>query len=394
MTFAVRAVLLAANIHLGRWVYRRLERRGSPNALPIGFAVGAVGALLTLYSSLFMADVWLFGGPRVFNVMRLAAGWWVAGLFGAYAMALGWAALERLRRRGGAAPSAEAPAARAGEPATPRREFLETAAKASLAAPFAVAGYGVFIGRDEFEVKEVDFRVKDLPPDLEGLRIAQLTDLHYGPHLSPRDLRRVIAMANELRPHVGVVTGDLITTDEDPLLECIDALAAFRADAGVYGCLGNHETFAECEGLTTRYCAGKGIRMLRNEVDSLRFGDAKLHLAGVDYQQKANPYLVGASSLVRPDGVNLLLSHSPDVFPKAAELGYDLVVSGHTHGGQVTLEIVEQTVNAGHFFTPYVVGEYRIGDAGLYVSRGVGTVNLPMRIGALPEVTLLRLTRA
>jgi hypothetical protein len=90
----------------------------------------------------------------------------------------------------------------------------------------------------------------------------------------------------------------------------------------------------------------------------------------------------------------LLLSHNPDVFPRAAELGYDLVLGGHTHGGQVTVEIVEQWANPGRFFTPYVVGEYHIDNSALYVSRGIGTVNLPMRIGALPEVTLVRLKRA
>ena len=114
----------------------------------------------------------------------------------------------------------------------------------------------------------------------------------------------------------------------------------------------------------------------------------------MDYQRKRDPYLLGAESLLNPGAVNLLLSHNPDVFPVAAELGYDLVISGHTHGGQVTLEIVEQRVNAGHFFTPYVVGKYVRDRSNLYVSRGVGCVNLPMRIGAWPEITLLTLRSA
>ena len=126
----------------------------------------------------------------------------------------------------------------------------------------------------------------------------------------------------------------------------------------------------------------------------MRFGDATLSLGGVDYQWQTRPYLVGGGDLIEPGAFNLLLSHNPDVFPQAAKLGYDLVLGGHTHGGQVTVEIVEQWVNAGHFFTPYVAGDYHIGNAALYVSRGIGTVNLPMRIGALPEITLVRLKRA
>ena len=87
------------------------------------------------------------------------------------------------------------------------------------------------------------------------------------------------------------------------------------------------------------------------------------------------------------------MSHNPDVFPVAADLGYDFVISGHTHGGEVRVEIFEQWANPGRFFTPYVAGEYRRGSA-LCVSRGTGTVNLAMRVGALPEISLLSLRRA
>ncbi len=114
----------------------------------------------------------------------------------------------------------------------------------------------------------------------------------------------------------------------------------------------------------------------------------------MDYQRKGQAYLTDGSELLAPGDFNLLLSHSPDVFPKAAELGFDLTLAGHTHGGQVTLEIVEQELNPGRFFTPFVVGEYRIGDKREYVTRGIGTVNLPMRMGARPEIAALTLRRA
>ena len=161
----------------------------------------------------------------------------------------------------------------------------------------------------------------------------------------------------------------------------------------MWGCLGNHERFSLCEHRATEYAASRGIRFLRRESEELRFGDTRLNLTGVDYQRKGSPYLRGVEEFIRDDALNLLLSHNPDVFPVAADLGYDLVVSGHTHGGQITVEIVEQWANPGRFLTPFVAGEYRIGRSALYVSRGIGTVNVPMRIGASPEVTLLRLRR-
>jgi predicted MPP superfamily phosphohydrolase len=346
-----------------------------------------LGFVLLGGSELFEWDEVLLGVERQPSFWHLLSSVWTFGLFGSYCIALvshlaGW-----LR------PKPDAPA-QAGSRAVSRREVVSGLAKAAIGAPFAVAGYGTFIGRTQFELREVELSFPDLPPSLDGLRIAQITDIHAGPYLGLKDVERVVAMANETRPHLAVVTGDLITQQGDPLEQTLERLAALKADAGIWGCMGNHEDFTYSKGFTESYGRELGIDFLRQRQQSLRFGDATLNLSGVDYQSQSRPYLVNAGELIEPGAFNLLLSHNPDVFPKAAKLGYDLVLGGHTHGGQVTVEIVEQWVNAGHFFTPYVAGDYHIGNAAVYVSRGIGTVNLPMRIGALPEVTLVRLKRA
>ena len=98
--------------------------------------------------------------------------------------------------------------------------------------------------------------------------------------------------------------------------------------------------------------------------------------------------------LVVPGAANLLLSHNPDVFPVAVEKGYDAMLSGHTHGGQITVEILNQSLNLVRFATPYVKGLYRIDGRSCYVTAGIGTITMPVRIGALPEITLARLRRA
>jgi predicted MPP superfamily phosphohydrolase len=200
-------------------------------------------------------------------------------------------------------------------------------------------------------------------------------------------------MANETRAHIALVTGDLITTARDPLDSCLDGLKTLRADAGVFGCMGNHEAYARVQQYVEQAGARQGLRFLRGHSQLLRFGDARLNLAGVDYQPLRSPYLRGAEKLTAPTAYNVLLSHNPDVFDVAARQGYDLTISGHTHGGQVRVEILGADLNVARFFTPYVDGFYSKNRAAIFVSRGLGTIGIPARLGAPPEVTLLRLCR-
>ncbi len=276
-----------------------------------------------------------------------------------------------------------------------RRQFIHAAGAVAVTAPFAIAGFGAIVERTQFHVKEVDFPIANLHPDLEGLRIGQLSDLHVSPWLSPKDLARAVDMLNEHKPHLSVMTGDVITQPGDPLDDAIRELGRLRADAGVLGCMGNHERYCKCEAYEQREAAKYGIDMLRARNRVLRFGNASLNVAGVDYQSKREGgYLRKESGLIVPGATNLLLSHNPDVFPVAVDHGFDAMLSGHTHGGQVTVEILNQTLNFARFATPYVAGLYRLDGRSCYVTGGLGTIALPVRIGAPPEITVLRLTRA
>jgi predicted MPP superfamily phosphohydrolase len=275
-----------------------------------------------------------------------------------------------------------------------RRAFLHTTQAALLCTPAIVTGYAVFIQRVDLSLRQQDLMFPDLPKDLDGLRLVQLSDIHLSPFLSERILARAVDMANETRAHLALVTGDLISTDRDPLDICLKQLSRLRADAGVFGCLGNHEIYANAEDYVEQQGARMGHRYLRQRAEALKFGQATLNLAGVDYQASRKPYLVGAQSMVAPDAFNVLLSHNPDVFPVAARQGYQLTIAGHTHGGQIRVEILHQDLNFARFFTPYVDGLYRRDKAAIFVSRGIGTIALPARLGAPPEVNLLRLCRA
>jgi hypothetical protein len=372
----VSAFLTALLIGGQFYLYRTFRRGRAAHVVLLAFQLGVL-AILSLDNNWPVARPW--GQPgEAGRALSFAAGIWIAGWTGA-AVLLGAGWLLQPKRR---EPT----------PGPTRRELLARAG--AVVAPFSLAGYGALVHRANFELREIAFPARALPPEMQDLRIALLTDLHFGPYLSLPELNRVIDMANETRPHLTLVTGDFITRVGDPLDACLAALRRLRAEAGVWGCLGNHEIYAGCEDYAEAECRKLGIEILRRRATVVRFGEAELNLAGVDYQSQRKPYLVGAGRLVRTGAVNLLMSHNPDVFPVAADLGYDLIVGGHTHGGQVTVEILEQTLNISRFFTPFVAGLYRRGSSALYVSRGIGTINLPMRLGARPEVALLRLTRA
>ncbi len=242
-----------------------------------------------------------------------------------------------------------------------RRNFLKAGHVALFGAPVLAVGYGVFIGRFDLRLREVEIQIPGLHPDLDGLRLVQITDIHLSPFLPVKVLDRAIAMANETRANIALVTGDLISTVSDPVDLCMDRLAGLRADAGIFGCMGNHEIYANAEDHVAERGARLGMCFLRDAAEPLKFGKATMNLAGVDYQHKGDRYLVHTERLILPGAFNVLMSHNPDVFPVAANQGWQFTIAGHTHGGQVRFEILREDLNLARFFTPYVDGIYRRG---------------------------------
>jgi len=249
-----------------------------------------------------------------------------------------------------------------------RRRAIKAISGGIIALPAGLASVGAVRARSKPELRQINAAIANLPKDLDGLRIAQLTDIHFGPFYTRRDLEWAVAMANEAKAHIAVVTGDLITRRSDNLEECMWILHGLRADAGVFGCLGNHEIYAKAENQAEALGRAAGIRFLRSDVEMLKFGAAELALTGVDYQEQNSKYLAGVKAT--PGVVNILLSHNPDVFEDAEALGFDLTLAGHTHGGQINVEILHENVNVARFFTPYVYGLYRRGGRSIYVSGG------------------------
>ncbi|HEV2448172.1 MAG TPA: metallophosphoesterase [Candidatus Sulfopaludibacter sp.] len=370
---------LLGQIAGGAWLIGWRAAGASRRTKTLIAAVGALSMAASLLAFLL----------RFHRVARHFPGWWISWGTG---LAIAWAMLSLCWLAGCFALWIGSRMGPGHSPA--RRHFFQTAYAAVFAAPPAAFAYGAFIERHQLFLREQKLEIPNLAPDLDGLRLVQLTDIHLSPFLSRAELQRAVDMANETRAHIALVTGDLITTIRDPLDDCLNILAQLRSDAGVFGCLGNHEIYANAEAYVEREGARRGMRFLRSAATPLRFGQAVLNLAGVDYQRLGRHYLVGAEKLLAPGALNVLLSHNPDVFPVAARQGYDLTVSGHTHGGQIRVELLSEDLNPGRFYTPYVDGVYRRGPASIFVSRGIGTIAVPVRLGAPPEVSLLRLCRS
>jgi predicted MPP superfamily phosphohydrolase len=222
--------------------------------------------------------------------------------------------------------------------------------------------------------------------------------------MPPWEIRRAVAIANNLHPDLAVLTGDLISDGNDPLEECIAELSQLQARLGIWGCNGNHEIYAEAEEKSQELFRRYGMRLLRQECAELEWRGSRFNLLGVDYQRQRTPsgeafqMLRSIEPLVRKDIPNILLSHNPNSFPRAAELGIELSLAGHTHGGQIRVEIVDRQWSPARFITDFVAGLYRrpsgSKSAFLYVNRGLGTLGIPVRLGAPPEITLLTLRTA
>ncbi len=341
------------------------------------------GSGLTLRAVLLEAPFWL---------------WFVGSLLGFLVAILLWI-VDRVARAVRWASKKLVIPRRPEVPFPGRRRFLEQTAIALSAAPFVGGAYGLFYGRLNLETTHKRIKLRRLPKAFEGFRIVQLSDLHISPFMSAEEIRRYVAIANQLKADLAVLTGDYVTWD--PAMEgvVVQALSGLKAPFGVLGCLGNHEIYTETRDSITRLFAAQGIHILRQARLPVQMGGEALNLIGVDFQGRHGPplpprmYLRGVERLMMPDTANILLSHNPNSFDRAAELGIDLSLAGHTHGGQLSLEFVHRGLALGGGDYPYLSGWFEKPGSQLYVNRGIGTIGFPIRFGARPEITVFELVR-
>lgn len=257
-----------------------------------------------------------------------------------------------------------------------------------------IAFYAVVVRRRWTRIRTVTVRVRDLEPALEGLSIAQLSDLHIGALTPGRRGRRWIARANAIGADIVALTGDYVTSGVAFHDEIAEVFGGLHAPLGVFCVPGNHDYFGEGEPLFERLRA-RGIRVMRNQAATVEKNGATFVVAGVDdvWTRRAD---VGKTMDQVPSGVRpiIALAHDPKLFPSLADRGADVILSGHTHWGQVAMPFFARVINFARLAFPFHAGESFRGDATLVISPGLGTTGPPIRFGSPPEITVIRLVAA
>jgi len=241
----------------------------------------------------------------------------------------------------------------------------------------------------DFEITKHRIRLDVLPASFNGLRIVQLTDIHFGVFLPEVLLRQAVQMVNELEPDLVALTGDFVTYSRAYIEPVAEILAGIDSKLGTYAVLGNHDFRVGAQEVA-QALKNRGIEVLRNRHTRLtRHGDA-LFLAGID-DWYYRPDLPRALKGIPKPCPTILLSHNPAIIRAAARVGVPLVLSGHTHGGQINLPFLGNIWGRSKEQLKYKVGWARLGPTQIYVSRGIGTIVLPVRFRCSAEIPHLTL---
>src|SRR5881394_3979507 len=256
------------------------------------------------------------------------------------------------------------------------KSALGEMARVALTEPFMLA------------IERQEIFLRRLPTALDGLRIVHLSDFHYGPLTDSRHLERAVQAANDLRPDLIALTGDYISHDRSYAAPCAELISRLRARHGVFAVLGNHDHWTDAELIADLFRLGN-IRVLLNEGMRVDLQGESFWLAGVDDTMVGLEDLPLALAGSRDGELKLLLAHNPVILRRAWRADVDLVLSGHTHGGQVTWR--SEKSRSGRPRRRMLRGLGRRGNTQIYVTRGLGTVVLPIRYGCPPEISMLEL---
>lgn len=267
-----------------------------------------------------------------------------------------------------------------------RRAVLNTLLAGGVGTTIGAGAYGLAYSRHQIQVVRASASVSGLPPALDGLRIGLITDLHHSEMVPAHDIIRASALMMAEQPDVIVLGGDYVTWGDRSFVgPCSEALGGLRAPFGVYGVVGNHDDDRDMPAALMAH----GYEMLRDARTSVRVRGEKIELVGVRYWTRRARDI---ARLVRgAEGTVILLAHDPRRLTEAAALDIPLVLSGHTHGGQVVLPGIG-AIAARKF--PVVAGIGRSDDTSIFVSRGVGTIYVPYRLNCPPDVSVITLTPA
>jgi predicted MPP superfamily phosphohydrolase len=387
-------VVACLGVHLQRRVRDTLGMPRLGRALFLSIALAVLCSALSRAGLLGRADAVLgaVGGLIVLGAFISSVLLWPYEL-GRFALTLPRllrAIGARFRKRAEETPGATPLRAEPG-----RRGFLgQVTVGGALSLGFGSASYGGLFGRHDYQLDEVPLVLSKLPRALDGFSIVQLSDLHVGTYVGEREFRSGLELVRRARPDIIVLTGDLVDFDPSYASQLGRFVQGLRGIArhGVYAIPGNHDYYTGVDAVLNTL-RETGAEVLLNRHVRIGDGSASFVLGGCDDVLAPRYGGVGpdpeATFRAAPDELaRVLLSHNPETY-RYLHRHADLVLSGHTHGGQITLFINPAELVLTH---GYVRGHYQHGESQLYVNRGFGTAGPPARVGSPPEITRLILT--
>lgn len=283
-----------------------------------------------------------------------------------------------------------------GEKRITRRKFLVGGLGGLAAVALADS---LYLEPRNVHIRRVEVRLKRLPEAFDGFRIAQISDIHFGPYMGKAGVERALRLAEPFRPDLIALTGDFVSHPfAQPNGEagarfvepCADALAQYK-NLLLVAVLGNHDHWNNAD-IVEAGLKERGIWVLRNASVPLERGNSRLWLAGIDDAFVGAADLGTAVHRIPKEDATILLAHEPDFADHAARFPIDLQLSGHSHGGQVRLPGMGALI-LPEMATKYPMGLNRVGELQVYTNVGLGVVNPPVRFWCPPEVSLLTLLR-
>ncbi|MFM8179911.1 MAG: metallophosphoesterase, partial [Candidatus Kapaibacterium sp.] len=283
-------------------------------------------------------------------------------------------------------------------PDSGRRAALQTTAWSLASVPFVMVARGID-NTDNITVMRETLEIPKLGAAFDGIRIVQISDLHAGSWRSSKPLEETRRLIAAEKPDILVITGDFVNFHPEELKNIRADLERLRAPLGVYASLGNHDHYmnARDHALLRSVVSNCGIRLLVNENQVFEEGSDRLQLASIDNTGLGQDFGDLPRALVgtRPDAPTILLAHDPTFWDKEVlrRRDIELTLSGHTHGGQVGVNVFGTEFSVAQLVYKRWAGLYAVGDQQLYVNRGLGTIGPPMRIGIPPEITSFTLKK-
>ena len=266
------------------------------------------------------------------------------------------------------------------------------------AVSFAGTAYGLIHEKTSQDLTSATFEIPNLHEALDGFTIGLISDIHSSIFMTKREMDAYVQLLNSLHTDLIVIPGDFVNSLTEEVYPFAEAFSNLKAPHGIFGVMGNHDFFAPRPDIVAREVDGCGVRMLRNDRAIIERNGGTFLLIGIDdtgRAMSAAEKMDTALGSFSHDIPRVLLCHRPYYLQQAADRNIDLVLSGHTHGGQIVLgQIGDIRIAPASLASKYVWGRYKIANTHMYISRGIGTVGLPIRINCPPEITSIVLRRS